>query len=105
MVDIGKTKLDMTNRKILAELDKNCRIPTTKLARIVMKSRQTVEYRINQLVKSGIITSFNASFNPHNMGYKIYKVYLKIRNVPEEKARLFSYLKSSGIVSLVYPAV
>lgn len=91
-------KLDKTDRKILAELDKNCRIPTTKLAKIVMKSRQAVEYRINQIVRKGIITSFNAAFNPHKMGYKIYKIYLKLRNIPEENQRLFTYLKSSGIV-------
>jgi len=98
MVEISKIKLDKTDRKILAELDKNCRIPTTVLAKKVMRSRQTVEYRINQLVKSGVIVSFNASFNPHKMGYKIYKVYLKLRNIPEEKKKLFYYLKSSGSV-------
>jgi len=98
MVEIIKIKLDKTDRKILAELDKNCRIPTTILAKKVMKSRQAVEYRINQLVDKGIITSFNASFNPHKMGYKIYKIYLKLRNIPEEKKKLFAYLKSSGNV-------
>lgn len=98
MVEITKIKLDKTDRKILAELDKNCRIPTTVLAKKVIKSRQAVEYRINQLVNKGVITSFNVSFNPHKMGYKIYKVYLKLRNIPEEKLKLFAYLKSSGIV-------
>lgn len=98
MVEFINIKLDKTDRKILAELDKNCRIPTTKLAKIVLKSRQAVEYRINQLVKKGIITSFNAAFNPHKMGYKLHKIYLKLRNIPAEKEKLFSYLKSSGIV-------
>ena len=98
MVEITKIKLDKTDRKILAELDKNCRTPTTILAKKVRKSRQAVEYRINQLVKNGVITSFNAAFNPHKMGYKIYKIYLKLRNIPEEKQKLFNYLKSSGIV-------
>ena len=51
MIEITKVKVDKTDRKILAELDKNCRIPTTKLAKIVSKSRQTVEYRINQMIK------------------------------------------------------
>lgn len=98
MVEITKIKLDKTDRKILAELDRNCRIPITLLAKKVMKSRQAVEYRINQLVSKGIITSFNAAFNPHKMGYKLYKIYLKLRNIPEEKQRMFSYLKSCGLV-------
>jgi DNA-binding Lrp family transcriptional regulator len=98
MVEFTNIKLDKTDRKILAELDKNCRIPTTVLAKRVMKSRQTVDYRINQLVDRGVITSFNASFNPHKMGYKIYKIYVKLRNIPEEKSKMFAYLKSSGLV-------
>ena len=98
MVEITAIKLDKTDRKILSELDRNCRIPTTTLAKKVLKSRQAVEYRIEQLVKKGIITSFNASFNPHKMGYKIYKIYLKLRNIPAEKKRLFTYLQSSDRV-------
>ena len=98
MVEISKIKLDKADRTILIELDKNCRIPSTILARKVHKSRQAVDYRINNLVKEGIITGFQASFNPHKMGYKIYKIYLKIKNVPAEKQRLFTYLKESGRV-------
>jgi DNA-binding Lrp family transcriptional regulator len=98
MVEILKIKVDKIDKKILTELDKNCRIPTTILAKIVKKSRQAVEYRINQMMQKGIITSFNTSFNPHKIGYKLYKIYLKIRNIPQEKQKLFEYLKSSGIV-------
>jgi DNA-binding Lrp family transcriptional regulator len=98
MVKISNIKLDLIDRKILTELDKNCRIPTSKLAKIVKKSRQTVEYRIDQLMKKGIITSFNTSINPHKMGYKIYKIYLELKNIPEEKEKLFKELRSSNIV-------
>ncbi len=98
MIKITGTKLDTTDRKILFELDKNCRTPITALAKKVRKSRQAVEYRISQLVKRGIITGFNAAFNPHKMGYKIYKIYLKLRNIPDEKKRLFAQLRTSGIV-------
>lgn len=98
MVEISKIKLDVTDRKILSELDKNCRIPSTTLAKIVRKSRQAVEYRIDQLTKKGIITSFNASINPHKMGYRLYKIYVKLRNVPKEKDKLFTKLRSSGNV-------
>jgi len=98
MVEINKHILDKADKRILAELDKNCRIPSTKLARKVGKSRQAVEYRINQLVKQGIITSFNAAINPHKIGYKAYKIYVKLRNIPLEKDKLFAYLRNSGRV-------
>jgi len=98
MVAISKLKVDKADRRILAELDKNCRIPSSKIAKMVHKSRHSVEYRINQLRKKGVITSFNASFNPHKMGYKLYKIYLKLKNIPGTKKKMFDYLKSSGIV-------
>ncbi len=98
MVEINRIKLDKADLTILSELDKNCRIPSTILARKVRKSRQSVDYRINNLVKEGIITSFQTAINPHKMGHKIYKIYLKLKNIPQEKERLFKYLKSSGKV-------
>lgn len=88
-------KLDKTDRKILFELDKNCRIPATLLAKKVRKSRQAVEYRIRQLVEEGVITSFNAAINPHKMGYKLYKIYLKTKSVPEEKAKLLEWFNTT----------
>lgn len=92
-------KIDKIDRKILAELDINCRIPATQLAKRVRKSRQAAEYRINQLVKKGIITSFNANINPNKMGYKICKIYLQLRNIIEERKKLINYLMNSPIVN------
>jgi DNA-binding Lrp family transcriptional regulator len=98
MNKIDGIKLDKVDRRILFELDKNCRTPSKKLAKIVHKSRQTVEYRVNNLIKNGIIASFQVSINPHKMGYILYKVYLRLKNIPYEKEKLLKYLKSSSIV-------
>ena len=91
-------RLDRADRVILAELDRDCRVSIKRLARLVRKSRQAVEYRINRLVSAGVITSFNVAINPHKMGYKLYKLYLQLRNVPSERKRLLEYLRTSGIV-------
>ena len=88
-------KLDLTDKKILAELDKNCRIPSTKLAKIVNKSRQTVDYRIEQLQKKGIIEKFITSINPNKLGYYMFKVYLKLENIPKERENFFAELKQN----------
>jgi Lrp/AsnC family leucine-responsive transcriptional regulator len=98
MTENNGIRLDKADLKLLAELDKNCRIPSTQLAKKIGKSRQAIDYRINQLTKEGIITGFQASINPHKIGYKLYKMYLKLRNLPEKKKELFSYLKTSGNV-------
>ncbi|MBT3397965.1 Lrp/AsnC family transcriptional regulator [archaeon] len=90
--------LDKIDRKILFELDKNCRVSSTKLARLVNKSRQTVEYRINNLVKNGIITGFKASVNPHKLGKKLYKIYLNLKNIKQKKVELFEFLRRSNQV-------
>jgi len=98
MVNITKIKLDKADRVILAELDKNCRVPTNRLAKLTRKSRQSVEYRIRRLVEQRVITGFNMSINMCKLGYRLHKVYLQLRNVPKEKEQLFAYLRTSGIV-------
>ncbi|MBI2662692.1 AsnC family transcriptional regulator [Candidatus Woesearchaeota archaeon] len=90
-----KVKLDLTDRKLLAELDKNCRISNSTLAKKVNKSREAVKYRIQQLQKRGIIEKFITSINPNRLGYYMFKVYLKLENVPEEREKFFEELKKS----------
>ena len=90
-----RVKLDITDRRILAELDKNCRIPATVLAKKIRKSPETINYRILQLQKKGIITNFITSFNPNKMGYYMFKVYLKLENIPEEREKFFRELEQN----------
>lgn len=85
-------KLDKTDRKILYELDKNCRISDTQLAKLVGKSREAVRYRINKLQENGVITEFMASTNPSKISYLFYKLYFQLKNIPEERNKFFDYL-------------
>lgn len=90
-----KIVLDLTDRKILAELDKNCRIHNSVLAKKVNKSREAVKYRIQQLQNKGIIQGFITSIDPNKLGYYMFKVYLKLENIPDEREKFFDELKSS----------
>jgi DNA-binding Lrp family transcriptional regulator len=90
-----KIKLDLTDRKILAELDKNCRISNSALGKKVNKSRESVKYRIQQLQKRGILEKFITSINPNKLGYYMFKVYLKLENIPEEREKFFDELKKN----------
>ncbi len=92
---MGEIKLDLTDRKILAELDKNCRISNSALAKKVSKSRESVKYRIQQLQKRGIIEKFITSINPNKLGFYMFKVYLKLENIPEEREKFFEELKDN----------
>src|SRR3989338_4407749 len=85
--------LDLTDKKILAELDKNCRTPNSIIAKKVHKSREAVKYRIAQLEKQGVIQQFITSINPNKLGFAMFKVYLKLENIPAERKKFFQELK------------
>ncbi len=90
-----RIKLDLVDKKILAELDKNCRIPNSILAKKVGKSREAVKYRIQQLQKKGIVEKFITSINPNKLGYFMFKVYLKLENISEEREKFFNELRKN----------
>jgi Lrp/AsnC family leucine-responsive transcriptional regulator len=90
--------LDELDRQIITLLDKDCRVSAVEMAGHLGRSRQTIEYRIKRLEDQNIITGYTCSFNPTSVGYRLYKVYLRLRNVPEEVERLRSSLLAVGSV-------
>jgi len=89
---MSKINLDLTDKRILAELDKNCRISNIALAKKVNKSREAVKYRIQQLEKKGVIERFITSINPSKLGYYLFKVYLKLENISEQREKFLEAL-------------
>jgi len=90
-----KIKLDQLDKHILFELDKNSRTPTTTLAKKLERSRETIVYRINNLIKKGVIKKFVTMINPAKLGYTIFRVYAQIENKKEERERMINNLKKS----------
>ena len=90
--------LDKTDRRLLTELDRNCRVSNARLAKKAHKSREAVKYRIRRLVESGVITGFRAAINPHRAGFRLYKIYLQLRNIPTERDKLLADLRASGLI-------
>ena len=86
-------RLDKINKRILYELDKNCRISDNQLAKIVKRSREAVRNRIKKLQEDGIIQGFITSINPSKFGYIFYKLYFQLANIPEERKKFYQYLK------------
>jgi Lrp/AsnC family transcriptional regulator, leucine-responsive regulatory protein len=87
-------RLDFTDKTILFELDRNCRISDTELAKKTSKSKEAIRYRINRLKKSKIINRFYIWIDPLKLGYNSYKIYLKLKNTPDRKQELINMLKS-----------
>ena len=71
-------KIDLLDRKIIAELDMNARIPLSKLAKAVRRSREVVNYRIKSLAKKGIMSGTQTFFNPAKLGYSLYRVLIRL---------------------------
>jgi len=84
--------LDSVDRRILFELDKNCRVPESALAKIVKKSREAVRYRIRKMEKEGIILCYTAFINFGKLGYQGYKLYLKTRSDHKRRREFREYL-------------
>jgi DNA-binding Lrp family transcriptional regulator len=61
--------MDKLDKRLLKLLMKNSRTPLTSLAKKLRVSREVVTYRMNKLVKQGIIKSFFADINTNALGY------------------------------------
>ncbi len=77
-------KLDKKDRDILYQLDINSRQPDSQIAKKVRLNKNTVRFRIQRMVKNGIIQSFVTLINPTKFGKSIYKLYLKLQDVTNE---------------------
>ena len=82
-------KVDATDRKVLYELEQNCRRSLNEIARNVRLSKQTLHYRIERLVREGVITQFIAILNVAKLGLTNHEVWIQLSELPEEKKKEF----------------
>jgi len=78
-------KLDLKNKRILHELDKNARISYSEIAKRIKLSKNSVIKRIKKMEKEQIILGYNALININNLGYTTYDIYLKFKGTTLEK--------------------
>ncbi len=79
-------KLDLYDKKILFELDKNAKILTTDLAKQLRKSKQFIDYRIKRLEEEKVIRGYTTVIDYPRLGYVSMRVYFKLHSItPEEQ--------------------
>ncbi len=72
--------MDALDSVILRELQRNCRLPISKLAKILGKPRTTISERISRLEREGVIRGYRAIVDPSKLGYRFLAfVMLKVR--------------------------
>lgn len=95
-------ELDTKDKKILSELCKNARTPSTKIAKAAGLSREVVDYRIKSMIKKGIIQSFITLVDTSKLGYSAYTLFLQLQNSDENiEAKIMSYLQKQPSILFI----
>jgi DNA-binding Lrp family transcriptional regulator len=95
-------ELDLIDKKILYELDKNARISFSELAKKVRLSKNSVITRVKNLEKDQIILGYNTLINVNQLGYTTYDVYLKfVDTTPEKEQEIIDFALKNKDVWLV----
>ncbi|MFI9169679.1 Lrp/AsnC family transcriptional regulator [Streptomyces lincolnensis] len=99
--------LDATDWAILAEVQRDGRIPFTELARRVNLSASATKERVRRLEEAEVITGYRAVVNPERTGYPVMAVvrlkypgpgtrHEPLRRLLEERPEILECLRTTG---------
>lgn len=90
--------MDITDKRLLFELNWNCRQNYSEIGRKLRTSKQVIAYRISKLEKEGVIKSYHALIDWRKLGYNAIRVYLKLHNLtPEIEKEMHEYIKKDPL--------
>lgn len=78
-------KIDSIDKKIIYHLYINSRQSYSQIGKKVGLHRNQVIYRLNNLLKKGVIKKFYAFINANKLGYTGYRIYLSYQNITQQK--------------------
>lgn len=82
--ELEPVELDVKDKKLLYELDFNSRQTYNRLAKKIGLSKQGIEYKINSLIKKGVIKGFYPVINVPKLGYLYCRLMVTLQNLTEE---------------------
>ena len=95
-------KIDKPDSKILEALVQNSRLPLTKLCKFAHLSRENAHYRLNRLMKLGVVKSLNAIVNTELLGFKQNSLFLQLNKINKQKEnQIISVLKNHKSISWI----
>ncbi len=74
-------KIDLKDRKILYQLDLNCRQSNTQIGKKVGLKKDVVSYRIKRMQDEGVIINYWTAINTFKLGYNVFRIYINFRYV------------------------
>jgi len=81
--------LDLLDKKILFELEKDSSTPISILAKKIKRSKESVNYRINRLKEQNLLRSCTAIVDMSKLGYLTFRIYIKWQNTTIELKKQF----------------
>jgi len=89
-------KIDLKDRKILYELDLNCRQSNTQIGKKVGLKKDVVSYRIKRLQDEGVIQNFWTLIDTFKLGYNVFRLYINFQYItPSIKEEIIKYFVSN----------
>ena len=89
-------KLDSFDIKILSQLDYDARQSYMKIGKKINRSKQFVFYRVNNLVKGGLIKGYASDFDTRKLGYNIFSIFIQFQKTNKKKEEtIIQYLRKS----------
>ncbi|MFA5992608.1 MAG: winged helix-turn-helix transcriptional regulator [Candidatus Pacearchaeota archaeon] len=90
-------QIDNLDKRILYELDLNSRASASQIARKLRVSKETVNFRIQRLLKRGYISNFYTIFNTSKLGSFYYKVFVKFGKItPRIESEIISFIRNQN---------
>ena len=94
-----QVKIDELDKKIIAVLSEDARMPLVKIARKVSGSAKVIGNRIKKLEQMGIVEGYRPIINHTRIGCTYYKLFIELNwKAREELKKLKAYLKNSPLV-------
>jgi Lrp/AsnC family transcriptional regulator for asnA, asnC and gidA len=94
-------KIDELDLKIISHLQENGRIPVAELAKRLNQPENTVRYRIERLLKNGVIRRFTALVDPRALGLNVSAAVM-FKVDPKKLDQLLEKLTSMKDVTNIY---
>jgi len=97
--------LDLKDRKILYQLDLNCRQSNSQIGKKVGLSKQVVDYRIKRMDEDRIITGYWTNIDSYRFGYQVFRYLINLQNTTsiikdEIMQQIANYKKTWAVYSV-----
>jgi Lrp/AsnC family transcriptional regulator for asnA, asnC and gidA len=86
--------LDDVDYKILRLLNNNARVPTIEIAKKLNTTVDTIQNRIQKLIKSRVILGFRITIDYSKIGYQLYRLQIFLKDHTQVK-NIIDYIESN----------